>query len=175
MFPDAESFGKAFSVEFARTRQRLELLIEVMQIKANSEVHRKFWAADEFSDFENADSIQKNFGRTVKAPGLVRGGMKVGLHHEQKMGANPFKYGFVDGTYSHNGLMVAVEEDALISFHGPEDGSVERRRDAGVGGWTDGKDQSVGSITGVWATENTCAAIRDVMKRREAFVTPASG
>jgi len=32
-------------------------LIEMMQIKGNSEVHRRFWPADEFADFENADSV----------------------------------------------------------------------------------------------------------------------
>ncbi len=171
MFPNTNSSGKPLSLEYARTRAHFEPLIEMMQIKGNSEVHRKFWAADEFADFENADSIQKNSGRIFSARDFVRGGLKIGLQKEQSLGINPFKYGFVGGTDSHNGLMSDVEEDTFIGGHGPEDGSVERRRDAGVGGWIDGKDLSIGSITGVWATENTRAGIWDAMKRRETFVT----
>lgn len=171
MFPDTDSSGKPLDVNYARTRQHYEPLIEMMQIKGNSEVHRKFWAADEFSDFENADSIQDNSGRKFHARDFIRGGLKVGLQHQQKLGLNPFPYGFVGGTDNHNGLMSAVAEDSFIGGHGPEDGTVERRRTAGVGGWIDGKDLSIGSITGVWAIENTRAAIWDAMKRRETFVT----
>ena len=171
MFPNTDSTGKPLSLEYARTRARFEPLIEMMQIKGNSEVHRKFWAADEFADFENADSIQKYSGRIFSARDFVRGGIKIGLQKEQSLGINPFKYGFVGGTDSHNGLMSDVEEDTFIGGHGPEDGSVKRRRTDGVGGWIDGKDLSIGSITGVWATENTRAGIWDAMKRKETFVT----
>lgn len=171
MFPNTDSSGNPLSLEYARTRQHYEPLIEMMQIKGNSEVHRKFWAADEFSDFENADSIQDNSGRIFHARDFVRGGLKVGLQKQQELGVNPFAYGFVGGTDNHNGLMSDVAEDSFIGGHGPEDGTVERRRTAGVGGWIDGKDLSIGSITGVWAIENTRAALWDAMKRRETFVT----
>ena len=171
MFPNTDSTGKPLSLEYARTRAHFEPLIEMMQIKGNSEVHRKFWAADEFADFENADSIQKNSGRIFSARDFVRGGLKVGLQKEQSLGINPFKYGFVGGTDSHNGLPSDVAEDTFIGGHGPEDGTVERRRTEGVGGWVDGKDLSIGSITGVWATENTRAGIWDAMRRKETFVT----
>ena len=171
MFPNVDSSGRPLSIEYARTRAHFEPLVEMMQIKGNSEVHRKFWAADEFADFENADSIQKNSGRIFSARDFVRGGLKVGLQKEQSLGINPFKYGFVGGTDSHNGLPSDVAENTFIGGHGPEDGSVERRRTAGVGGWIDGKDLSIGSITGVWATENTRAGIWDAMRRKETFAT----
>lgn len=171
MFPNTDSSGNPLTVEYARMRSHYEPLIEMMQIKGNSEVHRKFWAADEFSDFENADSIQDNSGRIFKARDFVRGGLKVGLQKEQQLGVNPFRYGFTGGTDNHNGLMSDVDEDTFIGGHGPEDGTVERRREAGVGGWIDGKDLSIGSIAGVWATQNTRAAIWDAMKRRETFAT----
>ena len=171
MFPDVDSFGTPLDLEYARKRQHFEPLIEMLQVKGNSEVHRKFWAADEFADFENADSIQNNSGRVFRQRDFVRGGLTEGLSKQATLGVNPFKYGFIGGTDNHNGLMSAVAEDDFIGAHGPEDGSVERRRTGNVLGWIDGKDLSIGSLAGVWATENTRASIFDAMKRRETFAT----
>lgn len=171
MFPDIDSFGNPITAEWAATRAQWEPLIEMMQIKGNSEVHRSFWTADEFADFENADSIQKNSNRWFSKRDFVREGLKIGLAREQEFGTNPFQLGFIGGTDSHNGLTSDVAEDDFIGGHGPEDGSVERRRTAGVGGWIDGVDLSIGSLAGVWAEENTRASIWDAMKRRETFAT----
>ncbi len=171
MFPDIDSFGDAMDLEYARTRQAYEPLIEMMQVKGNSEVHRKFWAADEFAGFENADSIQKNSGRIFRQRDFVRGGLVDGIGYEFALGVNPFKYGFIGGTDNHNGLMSEVAEDEFIGAHGPEDGSVERRRTGSVAGWVDGQDLSIGSLAGVWAIDNTRAAIWDAMKRRETFAS----
>jgi Protein of unknown function (DUF3604) len=171
MFPDIDSFGERMDLEYARTRQTYEPLIEMMQVKGNSEVHRKFWAADEFAGFENANSIQKNSGRVFRQRDFVRGGLIDGIGYAFALGLNPFKYGFIGGTDNHNGMMSAVAEDSFIGAHGPEDGSVERRRSGSVAGWIDGKDLSIGSLAGVWATENTRAGIWDAMKRRETFAT----
>ncbi|MDH3994703.1 MAG: DUF3604 domain-containing protein, partial [Gammaproteobacteria bacterium] len=171
MFPRVNAAGDPMDIEYAQKRQHFEPLIEMMQIKGNSEVHRKFWAADEFADFENADSIQKYSDRTFKKQDFVREGLKLGVAHEKRLGANPFKYGIIGGTDNHNGVPSDVAEDSFTGGHGPEDGSVEVRRSGGVGGWIDGKDLSIGSLAGVWATENTRAAIWDAMKARETFAT----
>ena len=171
MFPDSDAAGEPIDLEYAQTRQHFEPLMEMMQVKGNSEVHRKLWPADEFANFENADSIQKSSGRTFHKKDFVREGLKIGLAYEQKLGVNPFKYGTIGGTDNHNGLPSAVAEDSFIGAHGAEDGTVERRRTKGVAGWIDGKDLSIGSLAGVWATENTRAAIWDAMKNREIFST----
>ena len=171
MFPDVKANGDPIDLEYAQTRQHFEPLIETLQVKGGSEVHRKFWAADEFADFENADSIQKNSGRTFHKKDFIREGLKIGLRFEQDLGVNPFKLGMIGGTDSHNGTPSAVAEDTFMGQHGPEDGTVERRRTGSVAGWIDGKDLSIGSLAAVWATDNTRAAIWDAMKRRETFST----
>jgi len=171
MFPDVKANGDPIDLEYAELRQHFEPLIEMMQIKGNSEVHQKFWAADEFSNFENANSIQKYSDRTFHKRDFVREGLKTGLAYEQKLGVNPFKLGFIGGTDNHNGVPSDVAEDSFVGGHGPEDGSVERRRSGNVGGWIDGKDLSIGSLAAVWATENSRAGIWDAMKRRETFAT----
>ena len=171
MFADVDASGKPIDREYSRRRQHFEPLIEMMQIKGNSEVHRKFWAADEFADFENADSIQKYSERVFQKRDFVREGLKLGVAFEKQLGTNPFKYGIIGGTDNHNGVPSDVAEDSFAGGHGPEDGTVERRRSGGVGGWIDGKDLSIGSLAGVWATENTRTAIWDAMKQRETFAT----
>ncbi len=171
MFPEVDNYGDPVDAEYANARAQWEPLIEMMQIKGNSEVHRAFWTADEFADFENANSIQKNSNRYFSKRDFVREGLKLGLAYGQELGENPFKLGFIGGTDNHNGLMADVDESDFIGGHGPEDGSVDRRRTGGVGGWIDGVDLSIGSLAGVWAEENTRASIWDAMKRRETFAT----
>ena len=171
MFPDNTAAGDPVDLEYAQTREHFERVIEMMQVKGNSEVHRKFWAADEFADFENADSMAKHSGRVPEKRNFVRSGVTKGLVLEQKLGVNPFKLGFVGGTDSHNGMMGDVDEDSFIGAHGPEDGSVQERRAGQVTSWLDSKDLSIGSITGVWAKSNTRDDIRDAIYGRETFAT----
>ena len=172
MFAPKDSKGEPVNLEYAELRSRFEPLIEMMQIKGNSEVHRSFWAADEFSNFENADSIQDYSGRTFQKENFVRWGVTKGLAYEQSLGANPYHYGFVGGTDSHNGTPSNVDEDNFATgSHGAADGTVERRRTSEVGGWIKGKDLNPGALTGVWAPQNTREAIWDGLKSRETFAT----
>jgi hypothetical protein len=171
MFPDANSVGVPIDLEYARRREHFERSIEMMQIKGNSEVHRKFWAADEFANFENADSMQEFSGRVAEKHDFVRSGVVKGLAVEQELGVNPFKLGFVGGTDNHNGMMGDVDEDNFVGGHGPLDGSVQARRESTVTSWLKSKDLSIGSLTGVWATSNTRDSIWDAIYNRETFAT----
>jgi hypothetical protein len=171
MFPEVNAAGDPIDLDYAEKRQRFEPLIEMMQIKGNSEVHARFWSNDEFADFENATSLARFSGRTIDEKNFVRWGLKRGLAFERAVGSNPFKYGFIGGTDNHNGASSDVAENDWVGSHGPEDGSVEARRTGEVGGWADSRDLNPGSLAGVWATENTRAAIFDAMKRRETFAT----
>lgn len=171
MFPDNNSAGEPIDLEYAQMREHFERAIEMMQVKGNSEVHRKFWSADEFADFENADSIQNSSGRKYTKGNFVRSGIVKGMALEKALGTNPFKLGFVGGTDNHNGMMSDVDEDNFVGAHGPEDGSVQARREGNVTGWIDSRELSIGSLTGVWATSNTRGAIWDAIHDRETFVT----
>ncbi len=175
MFPTANSAGDPIDLDYARMRNHFEPLIEIMQVKGNSEVHRKFWAADEFADFENADSIGDFSKRDFEIYGKqnwVRWGLTKGLAYQQSLGVNPFHYGIVGGTDNHNGTPSNVAEDNFkVGSHGAADGSVELRRTGEVGGWIKAKDLNPGALTGVWADKNTRGAIWDAMKYRETFAT----
>jgi len=125
MFEPTDNAGKALDADYARLRSHFECLIEVMQINGNSEVHRKFWPADEFADFENGDSVGTCSGRTFRKENFVRRAVTTGLDYHAKLGANPFRYGFIAGTGNHNGLPADVAENDYIGSHGPADGTLE--------------------------------------------------
>jgi len=104
-----------------------------MQIKGNSEVIPKFWPADEFANFENAESLQTFSGRTFRKDNFVAGlSSRPGLPVEAR--ANPFQYGFTGGTDNHNGLPADVVEDNYIGSHGGADKTVELRRSGEIDG-----------------------------------------
>jgi len=172
MFAPVDGSGQPIDRAYAEERSRHEPLIEMMQVKGNSEVHRTFWANDELANFENADSIEDNSGRKFVRMNFVRAGLIQGLADQRRLGVNPYKYGFVGGTDSHNGTPGNTAEDNFVAgAHGSADGTVQARRTAGVPGWLEGKDQNPGALTGAWAPENTREAIWDAMKRRETFAT----
>jgi Protein of unknown function (DUF3604) len=171
MFAATDREGKPLSAEYARLRNHFERLIEMMQIKGNSEVISKFWPADEFANFENAESLQTFSGRTYRKDNFVRWAVIKGLDYDSKLGANPFQYGFIGGTDNHNGLPSDVVENNYIGSHGGADKTVERRRSGEIDGWLKGPDANPGSVAAVWATKNTRGAIWDAMNARESFVT----
>ena len=132
MFNAVDRAGKPLTADYARLRSHFERLIEMMQIKGNSEVHRKFWPADEFANFENADSVATFNDRTFKKENFVRWAVIKGLDYQAKLGANPYHLGFTGGTDNHNGLPSDVAENDYIGSHGPADGTAAgtaRRRD----------------------------------------------
>jgi hypothetical protein len=172
MFDPLDPQGKPIDADYASTRAHFEPLIEMMQIKGNSEVHPNFWGADEFADFENANSMANYSGRVAMKENFVRYGLVKGLEFQRSLGVNPYKYGVVGGTDSHNGTPADTAEDNfMVGSHGAADGTVERRRTGEVGGWIAGIDLNPGALTGVWATSNTRAAIWDAMKAKETFAT----
>ncbi len=171
MFEPVDNSGKPIDAEYARTRSRYERLIEMMQIKANSEVIASLWPADEFADFENGKSITNFSNRTFTQNNFVRWAVIKGLDYEDKLGENPYRLGFIGGSDSHNGTPSDVVEDNYIGSHGAADGTLERRRDKDIAGWILVKDSNPGSIAGVWATKNTRGAIWDAMYNRETFAT----
>jgi hypothetical protein len=171
MFPTKDHSGKPLDAQYAGLRSHFERAIEMMQVKGNSEVTPQFWAADEFSDFENAPSIAKFSGRVPMKENYVRYGVVRGMAVEQDIGTNPFKLGFLGGTDSHNGLTADVDEDNFVGAHGAEDATPQRRQSAEVGGWIAAREQTSGSITAVWATSNTREAIWDAIHAREVYAT----
>jgi hypothetical protein len=171
MFEPVDNAGNPLTREYAETRAKWEPLIEMMQIKGNSEVVASLWPADEFAGFENAESLATYSDRTYTPQNFVRWAVTKGLDYEAKLGVNPWKLGFVGGTDNHNGAPSDVNEATYNGSPGVADGTVEERRTGEIDGWIKGPEANPGSITGVWAPRNTRGAIFDAMRARETFVT----
>ena len=171
MFESTDNAGDPLDAAYAGNRSHFERLVEMMQIKGNSEVTQSLWPADEFAGFEDAGSINAFSGRTKLKENYVRWAVINGLTYQDSLGANPWKLGFAGGTDNHNGAPSDVAEDDYIGSHGPFDDTVQARRTLEIDGWIASRESNPGSIMGVWAPKNTRAAIWDAMWNRETFVT----
>ncbi|MGI9288455.1 MAG: DUF3604 domain-containing protein [Pseudomonadales bacterium] len=167
MFSPQRFDGGAIDTQWAQTRARLEPLVEVMQVKGNSETHPAFSPNDEFASFETFPLTRRTSGQY----GYVRQGLKEGLRQRDTLGTNPFKFGLIGSTDTHNGTPADVEEYDSVGSHGFADSSPKRRLQEEIPGWEKVINLNPGAIAGVWAEANTRAAIYDALQRKETFGT----
>ncbi|MCX2982929.1 DUF3604 domain-containing protein [Halieaceae bacterium IMCC14734] len=170
--------GFAIDAEYVRARARWEPLFEVTQIKGDSESHPALSPEDEFADFETWDRGNASLA-IRKTPEMLpyeyaREALKNGLKLERQLGENPYQFGMVGSTDSHTGLSTADENYFFGKFTHEEpvaDRMNEPMVDNGMpDGWKTWEMSSSG-YAGVWAKENTRAAIWDAMQRREVYAT----
>ena len=170
MYPSTYWDGQALDADYANLRMRNEPISEVSQIKGSSMTHPALSPDDDFADFEITNltfgtaPIQSN-----PQGSYVRQALKDGLAFQNKIGANPYKFGFIGSTDSHNGSSPA-EEYNYSGKIGIVDFSDKQRR-SGQENPARWDRWSAGSLAGVWATENTRAALFDAMQRKETFAT----
>jgi hypothetical protein len=170
MFQTKDSDGKAFTKEYALRRQQLETLQEIIQLKGASETAPALAPNDEFAAFEQYP-YQLGTGKQLPpGPGsFIREGYKAGLALGRSVGANPFKFGLVSGSDSHDGT-AAPEEGNFNGGHGAFDKTPEARLIA-KDPLADKTKWSAAGVTGVWAEENTRASIFAALKRKETYGT----
>jgi len=178
MFPvDATYAGGKVDKNYVEQRARWEPLYEVTQIKGDGEAHPFLSPDDEFADYDNWDvgnlDLTELKTDEMLAGEYAREGLKRGLMLEAKLGTNPYKFGMVGATDSHTALTTAEEEN----FFG-KSVSVEPSKTRISHPFIESKlgkipgDLLVASgYQGVWASENTRAAIFDAMLRKETYAT----
>ena len=175
MFMTVTYEGKAITPDYAHIRSSIEPLVEVTQIKGDSETHPLISTKDEFADHETwgkfestkttkkKDSSKKSPDPTTLArASYVRSALQTGLDIEANIGVNPYKFGMIGATDAHTGL-ATVDED---NFWGKMGGNEPSPYRAGTLATF-----SASGYAAVWATENTREAIFAAMKRREVYAT----
>ncbi len=174
--------GKRLNPELAELRASLEPIIEVTQIKGDSEAHPMLSPNDEFADYETWDKSNLN-GTEAKTPDMLqyeytREALKTGLALEKKLGVNPFKFGMIGSTDSHTSFATAEEENFFGKHSGVEPEPHRWKHvvieapdpNFTVMGW----QQAASGYAAVWAAENTREAIFDAMMRKETYATTGS-
>jgi hypothetical protein len=172
--------GKRFDQAYAERRQRFERIVEVTQPKGTSEAHPFLSPNDEFADFELMDAGNLT-GTEAKTDEMLkteyaREALKLGLAEEARLGVNPFKFGMVGSTDSHNAIPSTREENWFGKIHFVEP-SPHRRDGFFIESEVDPSlsirdvDLGASGLAAVWATENTREAIWDAFVRREVFAT----
>ena len=171
-----DEFGwTPYTTEMLRLRAWAEPLVEIHQIKGNSECYRGLGTTDEECNFENYYPVCEPGQRSgcAHAPDFVRNALKTGLQLEADFGVNPFKFGFIASPDDHQSLPGAADEDDFT------DKPVKFSSGGGLAvigrprGWDEQADggniSNPGGLVGVWAEANTREAIFDALRRRETF------
>ena len=179
MFQLTDPSGSPMSAEYARRRAAREPLVEITQIKGDSESHPFMSPNDEFAGFGDAGWALGNLDYSEKStpemqPGsYVREALKRGLLIELRTGVNPYKYGVVGSTDSHTSLSTADDDNFFGKHPGAEPSATRAITAQGLGrkderkGW----NYLASGYAAVWATANTRGAIFDAMMRKEVYGT----
>ena len=172
--------GGAMTAEYARRRARAEPIVEITQIKGDSETHPLLSPNDEFASFGVAGWELGNLPLTQRATPEMAGGsyireaLKRGLSIEERLGVNPYAFGVVGSTDSHTSLATA-DEDNFFGKHTGNEPAIKDRAlapqnlgtDVGRFGW----HYLAGGYAAAWARGNTRAEIFDAFRRREVYAT----
>lgn len=175
--PSTENEADLARREHAQLRHDLEPLVEMFQIKGDSECRGDLAGilgdTDEFCGFEKyrtpLTSPPEDCGDGVGGGALMGQGcftrrdfaryaVARGMYEQERLGVNPFKVGFIGSTDIHEGL--PGDTDDWI-----RDGVQRPQRLNSFG------RDNPGGLAGVWAEENTRDSVFDAMKRRETFAT----
>jgi hypothetical protein len=169
MFPVEDSWGNAIDEAWAQKRIRNEPIVEITQIKGTSETHPALSPNDEWADFEILNMLLGG-SREGRRPGsYVRDAYRRGLQVRAELGVNPYQFGVIGATDSHNSS-VPAEEDNYTGKIGTADGTAKAR----LGGSLISPKNlrySASGLAGVWAPANTREEIYDALARKEVFAT----
>ena len=179
MFEMTQPGGGAMTVAYARRRSAHEPLVEITQIKGDSEAHPFLSPNDEFAGYGVAGwelgDLAMAEGKTPSmfAGEYVREALKRGLAIEAKTGINPYKFGVIGSTDSHTALSTADENNFFGKHTGNEPSATRALSQQNLGtaqgrfGW----HYLASGYAGVWARGNTRGEIFDAMLRKEVYAT----
>jgi Protein of unknown function (DUF3604) len=172
MFPtEVDHKGRPIDAAWAETRMRNEPLVELKQVKGQSETTPALSPNDEFAGYEVF--VWQLLG-AKGAPALhgsyVRQAYRDGVALEQARGFNPYKFGVVGGSDAHV-TAVPYRQDNFFGVHGSVDDTPEKRIDGATVLGLNSLWVSPAGLSVVWAEENTREAIFAAMKRKETYAT----
>ncbi|WP_394728649.1 DUF3604 domain-containing protein [Altererythrobacter sp. GH1-8] len=181
MFDTLTVNGDPLSQVYMVQRRRFEPVVEVTQVKGDSETHPALSTRDEFAGFEKwsntelnptapAGSIDESIGRDQLLGSYARGALLRGLAFEAETGLNPYQFGMIGSTDMHTGVSAAEEDNFFGKFPGSEPSADRLGGKLGGNYWAN-LNLSGSGYVGVWAQENTRESIFAAIKRREVYAS----
>jgi hypothetical protein len=181
MFARHKFGGDPLTTDWAKLRSRFEPLMEITQVKGDSESQPVLSPTDEFADIENwngwqgarePEATDRSSAKYVagKQAEYARSALKAGLDLQAELGVNPFKYGIIGSTDSHSSLSTADNDNFWGKFS--QDGpSATRPSTRWIPSWETPLLWEMGAsgYAGVWAQENTRESLFAAMKRKEVY------
>lgn len=172
MFAETTLRGQPITADYIETRRRWEPVVEMTQIKGDSETHPSLSPNDPFADFEAFEFYLQQDWQPYRAAvaDFVRPALGRGLQMGETLGGNPYQFGMIGSTDSHTGLSSAEEENywGKMAYDSiPANKTGDSLGGVKATGW----DMSASGMAAVWATENTRQGIYDAMQRREVYAT----
>ncbi len=173
MFSPQKLDGSELDNPYASLRARWEPIVEVTQVKGDSESHPFLSPTDEFADFENWDSANID-GSAAKENWMLkyeyaRSALKMGLEYKQRLKINPFKFGMIGSTDSHTSLSTADEDNWYGKF--PLERPTPERTTSSMPPFYDYWRLGASGYAAVWSHDNTRESIFAAMKRREVYAS----
>ena len=179
MFELTQPGGGPMTAAYARRRIAREPLVEITQIKGDSEAHPFLSPNDEFAGYGVAGwelgdlAMAEGKDPSMFVGEYVREALKRGLAIEARTGVNPYKFGVIGSTDAHTALSTA-DEDNYFGKHTGVEPSATRALSAQNLGTRSGRfgwHYLASGYAAVWARANTRAAIFDAMLRKEVYAT----
>ncbi len=179
MFMLTDNSGRPLDDAYANQRIRNEPLVEISQVKGTSDTHPALSPNDEWADFEIMPlRIATNLYSEPNGS-YVRQALLNGIQMQAGQGFNPYKFGVIGSSDTHNATYAGEEYDywskvGLRDADGVLRGSVplpEPTADNDLYADTYFDTWSAAGLAGVWAEENTRTSIYDAFRRKETFGT----
>jgi hypothetical protein len=179
MFQTTNFAGEPMDAAYAEQRMRNEPLVENTQVKGTSDTHPLLSPNDEWADFEIMPYRIASSLPSRPQGSYVREAYLNGLRMEAEKGFNPYKFGVVGSSDTHNAAG-SFEEDNYWSKTGITDiepylrGSVplpDSPADDPQYAKSAARFWGASGLAGVWAESNTREAIFQAFQRKETFST----
>jgi hypothetical protein len=193
MFKLVDWAGDPIDDAYAKRRIRNEPLVEITQIKGTSETHPSLSTRDEWANFEIMPFRVATNLPSEPAGSYVRDALRRGLALESQGVTNPFDFGFIGSSDTHNAAETFDESEfvsklGLLSAEPILRGSVPfstieallvglfapQYEDKVAGeSYANSPTTTFGAsgLAAVWAEENTRDAIYEAFRRKETFAT----
>ena len=172
MFPlEVDGKGRPIDAAWAQSRVNNEPLSEMQQLKGASETHPALSPNDEFSRHEILEYLLGGVDRAPRLHGsYIREAYQNGLAMQEARGYNPYKFGLVGASDTHNTAMSYTQSN-FFGGHGLLDATPQGRLSGEKHAGMTSDRFATSGLGGVWAEENTREAIFAAMQRKETFAT----